>query len=449
MLSLIVPIVINVGTFRLSAYRIVLILALVPVFTSMLTGKAGKLRSFDAFFVLFVIWAIIATLAAKGMSGGLESSGMFAIETIGSYFLARTFIRDQETFYVFSKAFCTIIFLMLPLAALEAILHKSFLLDALGKFFDVTAVQDKEYRLGLRRAQVVFEHPILYGVFCAMAFAPAYYCLARTRTTAKSIWRGTLVFLATFFSVSSGALVAILSQIIMMGWDMVTRRISGRWKIFALCIIAGYFLVDALSNRTPYEVFVTRFTFDVDASYNRVLIWEYGKIQVSMTPILGIGPDGDWYRAWWMSPSMDNFWMVIAVSFGLPGLGLLALTLVLIAKNVMAADLRTDSLNDIRKGALISLGGVSVAVFSVHLWNATYVLFIFLWASIVWLSDISKEAAGHVEDLGETAKADDRQTPIWPRPPTRPMPANGIDPARTGVRSQLGARPPPDTKADR
>src|SRR4051812_2100250 len=90
--TLVIPIVMNLGGFRLSAYRIVLLITLLPTFVAVLSGRAGRLRSFDILMILFVMWAVIAIFLAKGLDGGPQTSGIFVIETLGSYFLARTYI---------------------------------------------------------------------------------------------------------------------------------------------------------------------------------------------------------------------------------------------------------------------------------------------------------------------------------------------------------------------
>lgn len=418
--ALVIPAVINIGSFRLSVYRFILIAALLPMMTLVFSGRVGRIRSFDLGIILFVAWAEFATLLAKGLDGGIETSGMHAIETLGAYFLARCYIRDQNTFYFFVRTLTIVIAVLLPLAMIEAISNRAFVLEILGKFMDVTMVMDKEPRLGLRRAQVTFEHQILFGEFCASGFALAIYCYAAVSSRAKAIGRGAMVAFTTFFSLSSGAYVAVCFQLGIIIWDMITRNVRNRWRILGVLLVASYFVVDALSNRTPYEVFVTTFTFDVGSSYNRVLIWQYGWTQVGMTPIFGIGPDGDWYRPWWMLSSMDNFWLVNAVSFGLPGLILLAGSLVLIAKTVMKLDLPPEHAR-IRAGALISLAGVCLSVFSVHLWNAIYVLFLFMWGSIVWLADVPANGRVTADSSDDGLRPHLKHYGGWPRPPSRPV----------------------------
>ena len=50
----------------------------------------------------------------------------------------------------------------------------------------------------------------------------------------------------------------------------------------------------------------------------RVHIWHYGTPSVLNYPIFGTGFN-DWERPSWMGGSIDNFWFVCAVRYGIPG----------------------------------------------------------------------------------------------------------------------------------
>ena len=114
----------------------------------------------------------------------------------------------------------------------------------------------------------------------------------------------------------------------LIGWEVLTRGIRARWRLLSLGCVLAYFSIDLLSNRTPFHVIVTYLTFNVQTGYNRILIWQYGSAEVLRHPIFGIGL-GDWERPAWMSSSMDNFWLVIAVRYGLPAFILICRAVIL------------------------------------------------------------------------------------------------------------------------
>ena len=127
-----------------------------------------------------------------------------------------------------------------------------------------------------------------------------------------------IVIAATFFSLSSGPFTALATQSGLIGWDKLTSKIKYRWSLLAGLFAFAYVTVDLLSNRSPVQVFISILTFNPRSAWNRMNIWHYGTAEVGRHPIFGIGL-GEWERAEWMSRSMDNFWLVIAVRHGLPG----------------------------------------------------------------------------------------------------------------------------------
>jgi hypothetical protein len=88
-----------------------------------------------------------------------------------------------------------------------------------------------------------------------------------------------------------------------------------------------------------------------------------------------------------MSDSMDNFWLVTAVRYGLPALLLL---LALLLGLLWAAGQRKDlppEWKRARHAWAFTLFGITVAAATVHLWNALFVLFLFLIGAGAWLLD--------------------------------------------------------------
>jgi hypothetical protein len=90
-----------------------------------------------------------------------------------------------------------------------------------------------------------------------------------------------------------------------------------------------------------------------------------------------------------MSDSMDNFWLLITVRYGVPALVFLLAT---VFGLVIAAGLRKNiplEWRHARHAWAFTLFGISVAAATVHLWNALFVLFMFLVGSGAWLADPS------------------------------------------------------------
>lgn len=385
MVSLCVPIIIYVGTLRLSPYRLILILTVLPMLALWLFGRVGRKHVIDFFIIAHSAWAALALIVAHGASGGLEPAGIYAIEMLGAYFLARYCIQNPDDFRRLAKISLYILLFLIPFALVESLTSTNVLLDQIiSSVFPTFGSFEKPQRWGLYRAMVVFEHPILYGVFCASLFGLTYYLVVRSRYFIIRAAAGAPSVFATFFSLSGGPLVALVVQLYLVIWDILTRWVPGRWWILLLLVVAGYIFVDLASNRSPAEVFISYFTFNQANAYNRIWIWYYGTAEVAQHPVFGIGLN-DWDRAYWMSASMDNYWLALAVRYGLPALVLFLGAIIWTVLKLSGRRFDSPFVRDCRKAWCITLVGFIVAGATVHYWNAVFCLFIFMIGSGVWM----------------------------------------------------------------
>jgi hypothetical protein len=241
----------------------------------------------------------------------------------------------------------------------------------------------------MTRAYGPFDHPILYGVFCASSLALVFYVLGRGRFTLKTARRVGIVFAATFFSLSAGPFTTLFVQCALTAWDFVTRRIPYRWWILFGLFVAAYVAVDILSTRSPVRVFATYFTFSGHTAYDRIGDWTWGMVNIRQNPMFGIGLN-DWAREPWMSASLDSFWVVQAMRYGVPAFLLQAAALLLLCFSVGRRRFRDRRLKAYRNGWLIAIVALIIAGSSVHFWNALYCLVMFLQGSGVWLLTVKE-----------------------------------------------------------
>lgn len=394
--SLALPFFFYVGPTRMSPYRLMLVVTFVPCLMAWLSGALGKPRIADIFMLLTAAWGAMVLVVMHGADKGLQSGGIFIIETFGAFLFGRRYIRDVVAFQRMVKFLVMMVIVLLPFAIYENITGSPLLIELFGKIFLVYDVIQDEPRLGLRRAQGPFEHFILFGVVCSSVFALSFYALGPARRLGGKLASG-LVAMAVFSSLSAGALLSVAVQVILIVWDKITARMMRRWMILAGIVIMGFLVVDFASNRTPFEVFISYLTFNADTSYMRVLIWHYGSEAVMLHPILGNGLN-DWERPEWMPGSIDNFWLVNAVRYGIPGCAFMIGGFLSVCfglgrlKNLSARAVQC------RKGLLISLCGLIVSLCTVHVWDAPYVLITFLLGSGMWMYDSDKEIAISASD---------------------------------------------------
>ena len=99
--------------------------------------------------------------------------------------LARCFIRNERTFLFIVKVLFFVIATLTPFALFEALTGKAIFLQIFGTFAQTFPNVDMDPRMGLERAQVVFEHPILFGIFSSSVFGLSFFVLHNKKTPYK------------------------------------------------------------------------------------------------------------------------------------------------------------------------------------------------------------------------------------------------------------------------
>lgn len=383
-ISLIIPLIINLGPLRLSVYRIALLVVFLPAVFTWATGKAGPIRTVDILVFLMMFWMAIATLYHSGVGESIESIGILTLEHVGAYLIGRAYIRNATDFYKVARLLVVICLILLPLGIYEALTTTNITLklwDILGR---VPPDVYKEPRLGLDRAQGPFDHPILFGVFPIPAVGAAAFIVAYYRGFISKALLTAVMFFTGFLSVSSGPISALVVQIGLIFWQGIFRNVKHRWWILIGLLVVCYVVVDILSNRTPIVVAISYLALNTHTAYNRVNIWHWGWSNIFDNPIFGVGLGGDWERYWFMSPSFDMFWLLYPMSYGIiAGIGLMGAPIVLVTQMVRK-DIQNPRVSSFRTGWIISLVGITMAGWMVHFWNAPLALYFFFLGSGVW-----------------------------------------------------------------
>lgn len=385
-LSLLVPVFFFLGPVRLTPYRLILVVMIIPLMLRLFSS--GKpVYAFDFLFIFSFLWSALSLSVVHGFGQTIETSAIYIIEGLGAYLVTRILIDNKQSFYVFVKIFYFSVLFLLPFAIFEAATGKPIILDVLRKVLPVPGSVSMNKRFGLERAQVVFEHSILFGVYCSSVFGLVFYVLIKPGSSAVTgLMKLVLVTFTSFLSVSTGAVLAINFQLFLIAWDKITAmmKLPRRWLILGGGFAVLYVLIDILSTRSPFHVFVNYLAFSSRSAYNRILIWQFGTETVWSAPVFGIG-FGTWLGPAWMGDSVDNFWLLLVMRYGLPGGIAFIAAIYLIMKKLGSCDFKDPDLDNYRKGYLVSLGGMLLAGATVHYWNATYVLFMAMIGSGVWM----------------------------------------------------------------
>ena len=403
LLSLIIPIALPVGELVLMPHRIVLLVTFVPFFFRLFVFRGcGRVLAADWLLFFSALWTLPSLLANADPSP-LQPFGVHMLEFFGAYLLARVTIRSGEDFRRMVRTFFVVLLLLLPFAAAESVTKRPIMLDLLpGASVNATY---NEPRWGLRRAQTIFAHPILFGVFASTGFALFWYAL---RPRWVRFVAAPVSLAATFFSLSLGAFISVAVQIGLISWEAVFSAIRRRWGIFAGLFVTGYVTLDLLSNRTPFHLLVDYVSFNTRAAYNRILIWQYGTQNVADNPIFGLGRN-EWVRPVWMSSSADNYWLLLTMQFGLPAILAVFLALALLLRGVAKANLIDPADRLARAGYLIVFGALFVAGGTVHYWHSMMAFVMFIYGSGVWAMTGGGSRTGAIEP-GQPAQAESRRS---------------------------------------
>ena len=122
----------NLGGLRLSAYRIVLIVMIVPMMVQLLSGQRGRINLFDMLLFAHCSWALLALIKWAGLAQGIETGGIYIVECAGAYLLGSIYIRSSDDFTAMSRAYVSIVLATLVFTVPEALTGIHILHDGIS-----------------------------------------------------------------------------------------------------------------------------------------------------------------------------------------------------------------------------------------------------------------------------------------------------------------------------
>ena len=395
LILVLLPFAYPAGPLVMTGVRTLLILMILPMMGRLLAGKCGKIWPTDYLFMAHLFW-ILVTLAVNNPTQVVQNFGSTGMEFLGGYLLGRNFIRSKENMIGLFRFAVFLVICSLPLAIYETLTGRPLIIwlwryiPGITGSFKASSLP----RMGLERVQMGFATPIHYGVYATMAFSVCYVGLKNIYSGTRRMVSTAIVALCIFLSLSSGALLPMLLQMFLIGWNRAFRKSASRWMLllgfFAFC----YVLVDVLSNRTPYRVFMTYATFSPGTAYWRAAINEFGMNNVYAHPIFGIGLN-NWVRPAWMhSNSVDNFWLLMAMRHGVPGFLLVASGYGYALWKIMRKDLGNDPvLLNLRLAWVFTFASLAFTLTTVHIWTEIYSYVFFSIGAGMWMLSVSPEDA--------------------------------------------------------
>ena len=319
-LSIFIPVEFHylLGTLRIETYRVILGLALVVSIIN-IRQVLEQADFVDILLAAFILLASASLMYNHGVQKGLESSGILAIEVLGSFYLARLFINSPKRYYYVNLGFVIILSFMVFFSLYEAfakhrILHDWATMITGNNSLDYRLYTHYYIRFGIMRTTNLFAHPILYGTIGAIFF-PFAILLLINKFKWLNFGRALALLVGMVTTLSSAPLLAVVFQgataVLAHNWQGAKRL----WSALTFFAFAGFLLINALSNRGFFAILISYLTFNPVTGYYRMLQWEHSMDDIADNPVMGIGLH-DWSRPEWMNSSIDSFWLLVTMQHG-------------------------------------------------------------------------------------------------------------------------------------
>lgn len=386
LIATLLPVYFTIFGLLLSPARI-LLLILVPILAvQLMQGKFGGFLWIDRLVFLHVMWLIMSVFV-NNPEVAVTYTGSNAIVILGGYLTARASIRSREDFAALCLFLMKVVLLSLPFAILETRDSIMIIPRLIDKIPGISSSIDVDYlpRLGLNRVQFLFAHPIHYGLFCSCTVALCFIGLRDYLSLKARILITTALILCTFLSVSSGPILSMVTQIFLISWAILAKGLARKWRILTGLLAMLYAIAEIMSNRIAIYAIVSILSFSPNTANVRRVLFEYGSAQIARTPILGVGFNS-WPLPKYMTGSLDNHWLLLALIYGLPSLIFLFWAIFLTFYHLSISSAKDSTFQNMRLGWVFTMISLLLTLSTVAIWGEMQSIFYFLFGSGVWMS---------------------------------------------------------------
>lgn len=357
---------ISLGIITVTPGRVVAILLLLPALGTLFRNERSRLPS-DFFAIALAVWMV----ASSVLNGGFRPYvGAEALEFLGSYLVGRAFIFGPDNLKIFLVALTRITVVVVALGLLDTLSGTHVTIDGLGISSAASQyIAAKDYRMGLVRADSVFEGAEHFGTFCVAAASIFFYSETGIRRRLKV----GLCFLGCALSLSSGPLMGVGIVTGLFLYDRILKRNAGRWKAL-ITLIFGLLGVVFLVSSDPLPWILVHLTFNSQTGFVRIGQWDAMLPLIESSPFLGHGyidleTFGD---SIYLKNGVDCLWLVEAFHYGVTAVILLCLTIFspfFTSRKVSRTDPRDCN---VRTGFTLAIVVTCLIGLTVHFWDAPW-----------------------------------------------------------------------------
>lgn len=361
----------SLGEFRLFPGRVSIFLLLGPAILVLLR-RSQRILASDALTIAMGAWIIAASLYVEGFNS-ISSAIIETIEFCGAYLIGRAFVFGRPGLLTFIRVFKVVTIGLISLALMDTLSGRQLVIEVTGRIFGVQfsdAFMDLRSVFGLTviRAQSTFDHPILYGTFCALAASIFLYAESGLQ---RMFYFGLCSF-GCLLAASSAPLMSLAIATGVYVYDRILLQYPWRWKVF-WSVIAGLIGFAFLIANYPISWIITHLTFDPASGYYRIMIWELATAQISASPMTGFG--FALFNDPVLDTSVDSIWLVGALRFGVPMITLLFLANVAACARALtksAARSADPYMVNVRTAFSVVIMMFLFTGLTVHFWNGSW-----------------------------------------------------------------------------
>jgi O-Antigen ligase len=333
--ALIIPysVAVYIGDLKLTPIKILIVALILPAGLKLILAASRGQRSLlasDAYALGVFILMFLGPLVISG-SRDFVTAFSQAIEFYGMYVIGRTFVFENSSMRDLTRGLQIATIVVVTFGILDIIFQRyaaqelaSLIFRTSSRDLNVSDPNLHRFVLGISslRATSTFDHPILFGAFCA-AVVPLH--LYAPMSPIRRFFLVTLCIVGCLVALSSAPLLALFMAAAIYFYDLLMHRYVWRWKLLLssllLCIAAFSFASD-----DPLSWLFRNLTLDPQTAYFRLLMWDAGVTVISDNPWLGIGFNSSGDRI--LDFSTDSLLLAKAIHYGIPMTTLLYLAAV-------------------------------------------------------------------------------------------------------------------------
>ncbi|WP_260924895.1 O-antigen ligase family protein [Novosphingobium sp. 9] len=359
----------NLGAV-LPLYRFFLLAAIPWLAFDLVKGRA-PVRNIDLLILALCGWIFVSVAVVQGLDHAVNSGGSMAVDIGVAYCLAAWNIRSFRDVRRLLVMIAIPYFLATVFMPLESVTRHYIVQPLAVKVagnaqmnIDTYDSPDRLMRFGLLRAMGPWAHPILAGLILSSLLPFAWRGSVRG-------WPRTMLMVSglfSLFSISSSAFFALFVQTVLLIYDRLVRKVPQlSWSKFFWAAIIFAIAAEVGTKRGLWGM-LQMAALNGGSAYYRTLIWRYGSASVVDHPWFGVAW-GPWQHESWMTDSIDNYWLNVAVQFGFPAVVFaLAVPVVTIVSLIRSARSERGQDRDLVVAAAISLAVLVFGLVSVSVW---------------------------------------------------------------------------------